>query len=102
MPHLIRSAVLTDYVLVARSLGLEPYRLVQAAGLPASCLRDPDRKIPLGAVLHLLEDSARAAGIEDFGLRLAERRSLSNLGPVGLLVRVAPRRVAGAASRGAG
>ena len=90
MPHLIRGAVLTDYVAVARSVGLEPSRLVQDAGLPPSCLRDPDRKIPFGAVVHLLEDSARAAGIEDFGLRLAERRTLSNLGPVGLLVREQP------------
>jgi len=90
MPHLIRSAVLTDYVTVARSVGLEPYRLVRAAGLPQSCLRDPDRKIPFAAVLHLLEESARAAGIEDFGLRLAERRSLSNLGPIGLLIREQP------------
>jgi AraC-like DNA-binding protein len=90
MPQLIRSAVLTGYVPVARAVGLEPYRLVQAAGLPASCLRDPDRKIPFGAVLHLLEDSARAAGIEDFGVRLAERRGLSNLGPIGLLVREQP------------
>ena len=39
-----------------------------------------------GALGRLLEVSARTARIEDFGLRLAETRTLSILGPVGLLV----------------
>src|SRR5262249_58586930 len=33
------------------------------------------------------EASAAAAGIDDFGLRLAERGGLSNLGPVALVAR---------------
>ena len=36
---------------------------------------------------RLLEASATAAGIDDFGLRLAERGGLSNLGLVALVVR---------------
>ncbi len=39
---------------------------------------------------ELLEVSAAAAGIDDFGLRLAEKRTLANLGPLGLLVRDQP------------
>jgi AraC-like DNA-binding protein len=90
VPDLIRSACLTDYAEIARSVGLEPLRMLDAVGLPRSCLRDPDMKIPVGAVARLFEASARAAGIEDFGLRLSERRRLSVLGPVGLIMREQP------------
>ena len=34
MPRLIRSAVLSDYVDVARSVGLDPYRLIAEFRLP--------------------------------------------------------------------
>jgi len=90
MPHLIRSASLTDYRDVAHSAGLDPYRMVDAVGLPKACLSDPDVKIPLAAVARLLESSAKAAGIDNFGLRLSEKRLLSNLGPVGLIAREQP------------
>jgi AraC-like DNA-binding protein len=42
------------------------------------------------AVARLLEESAARSGRLDFGLRLAERRSLSNLGVLALLVREQP------------
>jgi len=90
MPHLIRSASLTDYLEVAHSVGLDPYRMVDAVGLPRECLSDPDVKIPLAAVARLLESSAKAAKIDNFGLRLSEKRLLSNLGPVGLIAREQP------------
>ena len=90
MPKLMRSASLTDYPEVARSVGLDPYRMLAKAGLPRSCLKGPDVKISAAAVERLLEASARAAAIEDFGLRLARRRSLSNLGPLALIVREQP------------
>jgi Arabinose-binding domain of AraC transcription regulator, N-term len=90
MARMIRSACLTDYVGVSRSVGLNPYRMLDAAGLPRASLSDPDMMIPAGAVGRLLEASAKAAGIDDFGLRLAEMRGLSNLGPVGLVVREQP------------
>jgi AraC-like DNA-binding protein len=47
-------------------------------------------KIPAGPVARLLEASAQAAGVEDFGLRLSEMRRLSVLGPVGLIMREQP------------
>ena len=87
MPFLIRAACLTDYVEVARSVGLEPNRLIDAVGLPQASLSNPDLKISLAAFTRLLEVSAKAAKIDNFGLRLSERRLLSNLGPVGLLAR---------------
>jgi AraC-like DNA-binding protein len=84
MPFLIRSACLTGYVELVNSLGLDPFRLVKEAGLDRACLFDPDRKISVDAVIQLLEMSAKAARIESFGLRLAETRRLSNLGPLAL------------------
>ena len=87
MPYLIRAACLTDYVEVARSVGLEPNRMIDAVGLPQASLQNPELKIALSAFTRLLEVSAKAAKVDNFGLRLSERRLLSNLGPVGFLVR---------------
>src|SRR5215469_9452022 len=87
MPRFIRSACLTDYVPTARSFGLDPYRLLREAGLDRSCLVDPEIKIPVGEVCRLLENSAHAARAEDFGLRMAEPRRLSYLGPLALAMR---------------
>lgn len=87
MTDLIRSACLASYPAIARSLGLQPLRLLDACGIDRRCLDDPDIKLPAGALGRLLEVSAKAAKVEDFGLRLAETRTLSVLGPVGLLVR---------------
>ena len=90
MPRLIRSAVLSNYVEVARSVGLDPYRLVSEFRLPPACLTDPEVKISAAAVGRLLEESARRSGKSDFGLRLADRRTVANLGALALLVREQP------------
>ena len=90
MSGLIRSASLTDYADVARKTGLDPFRLLSEFGLPQRCLQEPDLKVPLDAVRRLLEASAERSGVEAFGLLMAERRRLSNLGPLGLLVREQP------------
>ena len=86
-PRLARGAGLTGYLDLTRSLGLDPYRLAVAQGLPGACLTDPDVKVPAEAIGRLLETTARRAGAEDFGLRLAETRRLSNLGAIGLVAR---------------
>jgi AraC-like DNA-binding protein len=90
VPFLIRSASLTDYASLASSLGLDPVRMARRVGIPRACLHDPDIKIRASAVAQLLETSARATNIDDFGMRLAEKRVLSNLGPIGLMVREQP------------
>src|SRR5215471_9478435 len=90
MSRLIRGAVLTGYVEVARSVGIDPYGMIAHCGLPAACLTDPEVKVSAAAVGRLLEESARQSGKLDFGLRLAERRSLSNIGALALLVREQP------------
>jgi AraC-like DNA-binding protein len=90
MQNLVRAASLTNYADVARGVGLDPNRLLMDAGLASSMLADPDLKLPADRVARLLEASAAASGFESFGLRMAESRQLSNLGPVGLLIRDQP------------
>lgn len=87
MPALIRSASLTHYADICASVGLDAHRMLAEAGLPAACLRDPDLKIPAEKVGALLERSAELSGVPTFGLRMAETRRLSNLGPIGLAMR---------------
>jgi AraC-like DNA-binding protein len=88
--QLIRSASLSDYVPLAQHYGLDPYALIREAGLDRACLANPDLKIPIKALDRSLELAAAKAGIDDFGLRLAEKRTLSNLGAVGLALREEP------------
>ena len=90
MLGLIRSASLTHYADVARGAGLDPGRMLREFGLPPRCLIDPDVKIPIDSVRRLLEGSAERSGVEAFGLLMVEARRLSNLGPLGLLVREQP------------
>jgi AraC-like DNA-binding protein len=87
---LVRSRVLSHYAEVARSAGLDPYRMLSEFRLPPRCLREPEFKIPLDTVRRLLEASAGRSGVEAFGLRMSEARRLSDLGPLGLLIREQP------------
>src|SRR5215831_6517022 len=64
MPKLIRRACLTNYVEVASSVGLDPYRQFKAAGLSRACLADTDTMIRASVVRCLLEASAKTAGVE--------------------------------------
>jgi AraC-like DNA-binding protein len=87
MADLVRSACLTNYAEVARSVGIEPIKMLRKVGLPRACLGDQDMRIPVSGVRRLLEASATAAGVDEFGLLMAERGGLSHLGPVALIVR---------------
>jgi len=92
MIRLVRSASLTHYSEVARKAGLDPQRMLAEFGLPAGSLRESELKISLDAVRGLLEASAERSGVEGFGLLMAEARRLSNMGPLGLLIREQPTR----------
>jgi AraC-like DNA-binding protein len=90
MTQFVRSAVLTNYAEVARSVGLDPLAVVRSVGLDAACLHERDLRIPATQARRLLEDSSALSGVENFGLRMAETRRLSILGQVGLVARDAP------------
>ena len=87
MADLVRSATLTHFARLARSVGIDPVTMLRRVRLPLTCLERRDLRIPVRNVRRLLEISAEASGFEAFGLRLAECGDLSNLGPLALLIR---------------
>src|SRR4051812_26386618 len=86
----VRSAALTGYADLARSLGLDPVDLTAQADLDLADLDVPDRWIPGAAAARVLELSARGADCPDFGLRMAELRRLGTVGPIGAVLRDQP------------
>lgn len=90
MKKLHRSACLTDYVELAKALHISPMEQLRRVNINPACLTNPDTMIPFSALIQLLENSAHAAGVENFGLRLAEERKPSNLGPLAIVLRSQP------------
>ncbi len=88
--HLIRSASLSGYVELARSMGRDANALLRGVGLSTRLLDNPETPIPVAAVRELLETTARITGAEDFALRLAGARRFSNLGPISLVLKQEP------------
>lgn len=84
---MVRSAALSGYAELARSLGLEPQALAREAGVPWRALSSPDVLVRAKASYRLLELSAQRSGVPDLGLQLALPRGLSHLGVLGLLAR---------------
>jgi AraC-like DNA-binding protein len=86
----VRAAALTGFRGLCRAYGLDPVPLLQAEGLPVRPEAVPDQRLPAAALNRLLEQAAELSGADDFGLRLAELRGFSNLGPVTVLARDEP------------
>ncbi|MCY1263188.1 HTH-type transcriptional regulator VirS [compost metagenome] len=83
----VRVASLTNYLEVARHLGLNPRELLREAGLSQSLLTtDAEQRIPTALAVKLLEESARLSDCPTFGLRMAESRQLSDFGAISLLI----------------
>jgi AraC-like DNA-binding protein len=86
----VRNAALHGYVELTRALGADPLRLMRSVGLDASVLGPDERWISEVAVDELRELTAQVTACESFGLRLAEVRRFSYLGPVSLAARDEP------------
>ncbi|HEY6356352.1 MAG TPA: AraC family transcriptional regulator [Burkholderiaceae bacterium] len=86
----VRSASLTYFADIAAERGLDARALLAEVGLPARCLQEPDLKVPVRAVVRLLEMAATRGNEPTFGLRMAASWRLSNLGSLGLLIRDEP------------
>ena len=86
----VRSASLNGYLDLAQSVGLDAHAMLRRAGLSPRSLENPETPLSTAAVSALMEHSAQASGVEDFGLRLAARRQLSNLGPISLVLKEEP------------
>lgn len=90
MHSLVRGATLNGYLDLARDLDLDPKRLMREVGLDAADLATPEKWISAPAVARLLAISAAAAGRPDFSVMLAERRRLTTLGPLSVVLREEP------------
>ncbi len=86
----IRSASLHGYRELVVSLGAQPATFLRRVGLTLKCLDDADTLVSVHAVRQLLELTANEMNVEDFGLRLAQNRKLSNLGILSLVLREEP------------
>lgn len=84
--ELVRAAALKGYFEVAEELKLDPLPLLRRAGLTRSMAENPEQMLPARSVIRLLEESAEASSCATFGLRMAERRELADLGMVSLLI----------------
>lgn len=86
-----RYAALTGFLDVAGEIGVDAGELFARRGLDLVGLTQPDRWESAEAVAGVLEDAATFSGSDDVGLRLAENRHLTNLGPLSLVIRDEPR-----------
>lgn len=82
-----RAAVLTNYVQVAESVGLDADAMLARVGLSRAALANPDALIEGGVASRLVEESAQESGCMGFGLLMAESRPISGLGALALLFR---------------
>jgi AraC-like DNA-binding protein len=82
----VRAASLSNFVEVARQVGIDPIAAVRAAGLDPRALSEPDLRVPAAQVAWLLERSAEASDCPTFALRMARSRQLANFGAVSLLI----------------
>jgi AraC-like DNA-binding protein len=90
MSQLGRTAGLTGFLELCREVRLDAYALADAAGLPREVLTDPDLRVSVELMGRMYEMAADQSGVEDFALRIAEQRRISNMGAVGLVIREQP------------
>lgn len=86
MAELVRVAALTGYFETIAAFGVDPRPLLNEQGLAADLLINPEQLIPARSAIRLLERSAAVTGCITFGLRMAESRTLANLGASSLLI----------------
>ncbi|HEX8058899.1 MAG TPA: AraC family transcriptional regulator [Novosphingobium sp.] len=86
----VRASALQTYFNVARFVGIDPYLWMRKNNIRSEDIADPQNMIAASALLKLYEDSAVASGRPDFGLLIAESRSVASLGPISLLLRYQP------------
>lgn len=84
--ELVRAASLTGYFDVAEVLRLDVRPLLRKTGLTRAMMSNPEQMLPARSVVALLEQSAEAASCQTFGLMMAERRQLSDVGLISLLI----------------
>jgi len=87
MSQLGRSAGLTGFLALAREVGIDAYQLAAEVGLPPEALTNPDLRVVVESMGRMYEIAAERSGLDDFALRVAETRTIANMGAVGLVIR---------------
>ena len=87
MVALVRVESVRGYRGLVDELGGDPARLLRAAKIEGAAFDQPGSFVNFGAIVDLLERSARDLACPDFGLRLAERQDIGILGPLAVAMR---------------
>jgi AraC-like DNA-binding protein len=88
--YLIRAAALEGFVPLMHELGINGLALIAGAGLDQDGTASPDSIISFAAFLDVMAAARKISGLQHIGLMLAERQSMSVLGPLGLAIAHAP------------
>ncbi|MBH3428142.1 AraC family transcriptional regulator [Pseudomonas alkylphenolica] len=87
MSALIRISSLTGFREVALQLGGDPDALLKRFRIDPGLMLEEDARMPLRALVGLLEYAAQTLDCPDFGLRMAAYQDLQVLGPIALIAR---------------
>jgi AraC-like DNA-binding protein len=90
MSTLIRSALLVKYADVARTLGVDPERMIQHVGADWSCVSSPDLHVPESWLADVIEFTEQKSSCPSVGLLMADAWRLSDFGPISLLLQHQP------------
>ena len=82
--HTIAATSLLEFRELVTESGAAPDAILEAAGLDADDAGRSDRFIPLRAAIAAVEAAADITRTADFGRRLAKRRGIETVGPIGI------------------
>ncbi len=88
--HQMRSANLSGFAGLVRSMGADPIAMLERHGIDPQVIRDPDHFVNCKAVVDLFEYSSVALKAPLFGVQLAQRQDPEVFGCVATLCRAAP------------
>lgn len=88
--HTIRATCLLQFAELCAELGADPADLLQRNGIRPEDAGRADRFISLRAAVQVMEATAERTATPDFGRRLAARRSIETIGPLGVAAQSAP------------
>jgi AraC-like DNA-binding protein len=88
--HSIRATCLLQFRELVTELGVDPDEILLTAGVAPDDAGRSDRFIPLRGAVEAVEVAADLTDTPDFGRRLAGRRGIETIGPVGLAAKTAP------------
>lgn len=88
--HAIRATCLLQFRELAAELGADPDNILASAGVPPADAGRADPFIPLRGAVEAVDLAADLTATPDFGRRLAARRGIETIGPVGVAAQTAP------------